>query len=100
MQVFYESGVFPLRGMIGRRSAEHGSANHAQANHARANHAQNRIERAWLLLEEVRATYRSHPNKINRRRLADAVDRFHEAYGMPVAGGGLCAALSGNGNGR
>jgi hypothetical protein len=95
MQVFYESGVFPLRGMIGRRSAEHGSINRAQANHA-----QNRIERAWLLLEEVRATYRNHPNKTNRRRLADAVDRFHEAYGMPVAGRRLCAALSCDANGR
>jgi hypothetical protein len=74
MQVFYETGVFPLRGMIGRQAAEQGSFHHAL----------DRIERAWLLLEEVRATYRNHPNKVNRRRLADAVDRFHEAYGMPA----------------
>ncbi len=80
MQVFYDSSIFPLRGMIGRQFTEQASANHT------ANHIVDRIERAWLLLEEVRATYRNHPSKINRRRLADAVDRFHEAYGMPVMG--------------
>jgi hypothetical protein len=75
MQVFYGSSVFPLRGMIGRHSAEQGSPGHER----------DRIERAWLLLEEVRTTYRSHPSKATRRRLADAIDRFHEAYGMDVA---------------
>lgn len=80
MQVFYDSSIFPLRGLIGRQFTEQASAN------LTANHIVDRIERAWLLLEEVRATYRNRPNKLNRRRLADAVDRFHEAYGMPVMG--------------
>lgn len=75
MQVFYGSSVFPLRGMIGRHSAEQGSPGHER----------DRIERAWRLLEEVRATYRRHPSQVTRRRLADAVDQFHEAYGMDVA---------------
>jgi len=75
MQVFYGSSVFPLRGMIGRHSTEQGSTGHEH----------DRIERAWLLLEEVRTTYRRHPSKVTRRRLADVVDRFHEAYGIGVA---------------
>ena len=90
MQAFQESGIFPLRGTIGRRSAERG----------RRGTGNDRVERAWRLLEEVRATYRRHPNKINRRQLADAIDRFHEAYGLcalPSGGARARRALSANG---